>query len=69
MIESLETRRCMSATADMDVVMITADAPTETAVELSWSELNQAVKDAAGAVVNAMTDVVTNYAILQRRLF
>jgi hypothetical protein len=54
MIESLETRRCMSAAGGMDAMLMTQDAPTETAVDLSWSEINQAVKDAAGAVIKAM---------------
>ena len=63
MIESLETRRCMSATGGMDAMM-TRDVPTETAVELTWSEVNQAVKAAVGAVVKAIGEaVVANAAV------
>ena len=56
MIESLETRRCMSATGGMDALMMTDYAPTETAVELSWSELNRAVKDAVGTFIKAVAE-------------
>ena len=53
MIESLETRRCMSATGGMDAMM-TRDVPTQTAVELTWSEVNQAVKEAVGSFIKAV---------------
>ena len=65
MFESLETRQCMSATGGMDAMMTTQEVTTETAVELTWSEVNQAVKEAVGAVIKAVGEYAATTAAVR----
>ena len=64
MFESLEQRQCMSASGGLDAAMMTsADVPTETAIEFTWSDVTRAVSNAVGAVVTAVKQAAANAAV------